>query len=118
MEGSATAQVKVQTLPGQSAETVILKVTGPLTIYNFFDFQKLTRETKARILLIDLSDVPYIDSAAMGSLVGVHVSRESSGGKYAIVGANNRLKTAFEVTNISTFLVLYPTVEEAEAALA
>lgn len=118
MEHHPTSPVHVETLRGDSPETVILKVDGPLTIHNFFEFQDLSRQQKAAVLLIDLSGVPYIDSAALGSLVGIHVSRGNAGKKYAIVGANERLQNVFRITGITGFLVTFPTVGEAEAALA
>lgn len=105
-------------MDGNTPDTKILKVTGPLTIHNFFDFQDLSREQGAAILLIDLTEVPYIDSAALGSLVGIHVSRGNAGKKYGIVGANDRLQNLFALTCVSQFLVTFPTQGEAEAALA
>lgn len=117
MEHHPTIAAHVETLQGRSPDAVILKVHGPLTIHNFFDFQDLSRQQRAPVLLIDLSGVAYIDSAALGSLVGIHVSRENAGKKYAITGANERLHNVFRVTAVSGFLVTYPNVEEAEAAL-
>ena len=118
MEHHPTSSVEIETRTGASPDVTILKVTGPLTIHNFFDFQDLTRKQTAPVLLIDLSGVPYIDSAALGSLVGVHVSRENSGKRYAIIGANERLQSLFRMTLIDQFLVTFPTLAEAEPALA
>jgi anti-anti-sigma regulatory factor len=70
MEHHPTSPVHVESLEGSSPETAILKITGPLTIHNFFDFQDLARQQTAPVFIIDLTDVPYIDSAALGSLVG------------------------------------------------
>jgi len=95
-----------------------LKVSGPLTIHNFFEFQDLSRKQAAPVLLIELSGVPYIDSAALGSLVGIHVSRGNAGKKYALVGANERLQSVFRIAGVSQFLVTFPSVAEAESALA
>ena len=117
MEHHSTKPVAVQVLQGHSSDTAILRVSGSLTIHNFFEFQDLTRKTGARVLLIDLSDVPYIDSAALGSLIGVHVSRENANKNYAIVGANERLQNLFNLTKVSQFLITFPTVAEAEVAL-
>ena len=117
VEHHPTSPVTVETLPANLPDAVILKINGPLSIHNFFDFQDLSRKQTAPLLLIDLSEVPYIDSAAVGSLVGVHVSREHSGKKYAIIGANDRVQNIFRMTAVSQFLVTFPTVAEAEAAL-
>lgn len=117
MEHHPTTSVTVDKLTGSSPDIVILKVSGPLSIHNFFDFQNQSRTETAPVLIVDVSDVPYIDSAALGSLVGVHVSRGKIGKKYAIVGANDRLRNLFELTNIAQYLVTFPDVASAEAAL-
>lgn len=116
MEHQPTTPASVEVLQGATSDVGIIKVSGPLTIHNFFEFQDLTRQQTAPVLLIDLSGVPYIDSAALGSLVGVHVSRESAKKKYAIVGATERLQNLFSLTNISKFLITFPTLAEAETA--
>ena len=97
----------------------ILKLTGPVTIHNFSGLQELVEKPDSLppILLIDLSQVPYIDSAALGSLVAIHVASEQSGRKYALVGANSRLKNLFELAYVRAFLVIYDSIEEAESHL-
>ena len=48
----------------------LLRLTGPVTISNFFEFQSLIRGNTSRRLILDLSQVPYIDSAGIGALGG------------------------------------------------
>lgn len=110
-------RVDLQSRPGRRAGVTVLTVKGPLTIQNFFDFQEAARRNSP-VTIIDLGGVPFLDSAALGCLVGVHVSCERSGRKYAIVRTPERIQTMFSMTGISDFLVVYPTVEDAEAALA
>ena len=109
--------VKIETFPGSKNGVHILKVTGPLTIYNFFEFQDFTRKDTSPIRIIDLGGVPYMDSAALGSLLGVHVSCEKNQRKYAVVNLPERLQTMFSMAGVSEYLVTYPTVEDAESAL-
>ena len=86
-------------------------------MHNFFDFQELTRKQPApRVLLIDLTDVPYIDSAALGSFVGVHVSCDKTGRKYALINPNERLKKLFAMSNLDQLLITHNSIAEAEQA--
>ena len=39
------------------------------------------------------------------------------GRKYALVGANERLRSVFDLTRVATFLVVYESLAEAEANL-
>ncbi len=82
----------------------MLKVSGPLTIRNFFDFQDLTRTQQSPVLIVDLGGVPYMDSAALGSVLGIHVSRGKHGRKYALINVSERLKTMFTVCGVSDVL--------------
>ena len=58
-----------------------------------------------------------MDSAALGSIMGVHVSRQRVQRKYAVVGANARLETLFKVAGVMDLLVRYPNTAEALKAL-
>ncbi len=83
---------------------------------NLFQFQALVRAEEAPVIIIDLTNVPYVDSAGIGSLMGAHVSRQKDGHSLALVGVNNRVKDALEVTRVLQFLSVYPSVAEAEGA--
>ncbi len=117
MNSETSQEVRVETLAGSRPGVTILKVKGPLTIRNFFDFQDQTRSHKSPVLIIDVGEVPYLDSAALGSLLGVHVSCGKNGRKYGLVNVSDRLKTMFTVTGVSDVLVTFSSVAEAEAAL-
>ena len=69
------------------------------------------------VTLLDIAEVPYMDSATIGTIVRLHTSCEQKNVKYAIVGAGERIKTLFHVTGIEKVLVQYPTVDAALAAL-
>ena len=94
---------------------VVLRLHGPLLLGNFFPLQTTVRADDSSVLIIDVSDMPYIDSAGIGCLVGAHVSRENSGRKLFIVGANDRLLTSLKVTRVDQLFVLVPTVQQAIA---
>jgi len=110
--------VTITTFPGSKEGVHILKVNGPLTIYNFFAFQDFTRKDTSPVLIIDLGEVPYMDSAALGCLLGVHVSSEKNHRKYGVVNLPERLQTMFSMAGVSEYLVTFPTVADAEAALS
>ena len=95
----------------------IVKLSGPFTISTVFEFQDTIRTNHPPITIVDLADVPYMDSAALGSLMGLHVSCQQHGLRYALVGASQRLHMVFRVSGVDALLVSYPTLAEAEAAL-
>lgn len=95
----------------------VLKLTGPFTLSTIFDFQDAMRTIQPPITMVDLTGVPYMDSAAMGALMGLHVSCQQHGRRYALVGASDRLQTVLRVSGVASVLVLFPTLAEAEAGL-
>ena len=102
---------KVEKGPG----TTVLQLHGPLLLGNFFPLQTMVRTDTSPLLIIDVSDMPYIDSAGIGCLVGAHVSRENSGRKMVLVGANDRLVTSLKVTKVEQLFTLAPDMDQALA---
>lgn len=98
-----------------SGGTSILRLHGPLLLGNFFSFQAMVRSDEADLLIVDMSDVPYIDSAGIGCLVGAHVSRENAGRKLIVAGAGERLVNALKITRVDQLFQFAPDVEQAKA---
>lgn len=97
------------------AGTSVLRLHGPLLLGNFFSFQSMVRSDGASLLIIDMSDVPYIDSAGIGCLVGAHVSRQNAGRKLVVAGAGERLHNSLKITRVDQLFTFAPDVEQAKA---
>ena len=94
----------------------ILHLTGPILISNLFDFQTRVRGNTARALILDLSGVPYIDSAGIGALVGAYVNHQKDGRSLALVGVNERVRNALKVTHVESFFRFFDSVASAGSA--
>jgi anti-sigma B factor antagonist len=88
---------------GAGDPTIVLHLKGPVLIANLFSFQTKVREYQAQNLVLDMTEVPYIDSAAMGVLVGAYVSREKSGKDLLLVGVTPRVRAVLQVTQVERF---------------
>jgi anti-anti-sigma factor len=108
----------IEDLPGSREGIRILRLSGPLTLSNLFGFQSRLRADTSRALVLDFTDVPLADSAGIGALVGAHVSRQKDGRSLGLVGVNQRILNALEVTRVQNFFHFYGTVAEAEQAAA
>jgi anti-sigma B factor antagonist len=96
----------------------VLSLQGPLTASNAPIFQNaLRREEPAPTLILDLSDVPYVDSAGLGLLVSAFVSRQKAGRKMILSGINPRVQKLFEITRMQDLFLIFASPEEAIAAL-
>ena len=108
----------IEEIPGSREGIRILRLTGPLTLSNLFGFQSQLRADQSRGLILDFTDVPLADSAGIGALVGAYVTRQKEGRSLGLVGVNQRILNALEVTRVQNFFHFFATVAEAEQAAA
>jgi len=104
--------------PGSREGIRIWRLSGPLSLVNLFGFQSKLRADSSRALILDFTDVPLADSAGIGALVGAHVTRQKDGRSLGLVGVNQRIHNALEVTRVENFFRFYGTIAEAEQAAA
>jgi anti-anti-sigma factor len=104
---------------GKTPGTVILKLTGPVTLRNLFDLQsQLRRGDPPRISILDLSGVPYMDSAGMGAIMNYYVHCTNKKGRLVVAGVSARVAELFRMTKVDSVIPLEASVESAEARLA
>jgi anti-sigma B factor antagonist len=101
---------------------VVLALSGTMTMGNQlqkfeWDIQELLKNNQNRIVL-DISDVSYLDSSAIGVLVGSHGKVRDSGGDLRLAGATARIASIFKMTGIDSLLHLDPSRDAAISALA
>jgi anti-sigma B factor antagonist len=73
-------------------------------------------EEKPKRLIVDLSQVPYIDSSGIAVLIGAMQSLELEGGLFLIAGAREGVRMIFESAKLDQYFKLFPNVEAATAA--
>jgi anti-anti-sigma factor len=117
MEKSSSPQVRIETLTGARPDILIVRVYGALEITNFSEFEEMTRRSESPVLIVDLAEVPYIDSAVLGSMVAMHVACARNQRKYALVNMNSRIQNMLTVSGVGEIMVIYPTLAAAQAAL-
>ncbi len=98
-----------------SSGAAILRLEGPLTLHTLFDFQDLARKQASPALILDMSGVPYMDSAGLGSVLGVLASCQRHGRGFAVACVNERIRTLFTVGHVDGLLPTFESVEIAES---
>ena len=112
----AEQHLQLEEMPGSREGVQIMRLTGPLTLMNVFGFQSKVRADQSRVLVLDFAAVPLADSAGIGALVGAYVSRQRDGRSLALVGVNQRIHQALEVTRVENFFRFFESVADAEKA--
>ena len=95
----------------------VLRLRGPLTYDNLPLFQNAIRRETTPTLILDLTEVPYIDSAGLGSLVGTYVSCHKAGQQVVLTGVNERVAKLFQITKVEPLFLTFPSLEDAFQAL-
>jgi len=74
-------------------------------------------EAKEPRLVVDFSEVTYIDSSGLATLVEYVQNALKFGGRFALGGVSERLRTVFDLARLGEIFAIYPSTAEAKAAL-
>ena len=66
-------------------------------------------------LVVDLSDVGFMDSTGLGLLVGVLKRVRTAGGRLVLVVAPDKLRKVFELTGLTQLFTIHDSLDEALA---
>lgn len=104
------------TSAGAKQGTTIVTLDGPFTLANMFKLQADLRELRAaECLIMDLTLVPYMDSAGLGVVMNSYVAAQSGGRKFLVAGVNDRVRALMEMTKVDSILKICDSVEAALA---
>ncbi len=67
---------------------------------------------RPRRLILDLRDVPYMDSSGVGTLVEILRRVKDYKGTMALVGLTPRVRSVFEITKLDQFFTIRDTEQE------
>lgn len=109
-----TENIEIQRAAGAGPKTTILHLNGPLTLATLFDFQTAVRQNGTTDTIVDLTKVPYIDSAGLGAILAHWAHTQNSKDKFAVVGASERVQVLFKLTKVDAILPIFPSIEAAE----
>lgn len=112
----------IEQMPAPAPHIGVFRFSGPFTARDMF--QTLTPAEMRQLLdpaagdacavqVLDLTAVPYMDSAGLGMIVG-HFSRcQAKGVKLTLVGLGPKVLELFRITNMHELIPTAATVEDA-----
>ncbi len=102
----------------QTSEYTLCRPIGELDAYTVGQFRDALAElASVERLLIDLSDVPFMDSSGLGALIGgIRRAREADG-DVAVACGRPTLTRLLHTTGFDRIVAVADTVEAAAAAL-
>ncbi len=103
----------------ESADHTVCRPVGELDAYTVGQFREsLADLASVPRLLIDLSAVPFMDSAGLGALIGGIRRAREAGGDVAVACSRPTLTRLLHTTGFDRIVPVTETVEEAALALA
>jgi anti-sigma B factor antagonist len=109
---------------GVSRESVggatVLSVRGEVDVYSAPTLsENLAQllEEGATAIVVDLSEVAFLDSTGLGALIGARSATEDADGRLAVVCTNDRILKLFTITGLDSVFEIFPTTAEAVAGI-
>jgi len=72
-------------------------------------------EKKPERMVIDLSDVTYLDSAGLAALIQAMQKVEAYGGKFLLAGLQETVRSIFEISRLDQVFRIFPDTDTALA---
>jgi anti-anti-sigma factor len=116
----------IERAEGKTAGTVIFRLRGPFTqrdmfaslapveVDNMLNFQSEPSERLPKLNILDLTEVPYMDSAGLGRIVRHYVHCRGKGVRMVAVGVSQRVVELFKMTKVDAVIPMAGTVEEVD----
>ena len=108
-------QMEFERTPTGSADVFVFRLKGPFILGTMFELQNALREPDLKGCILDFGEVPYMDSAGLGVILGHFAHTQRSGTKMALIGVSPRVHKIFEITHTDQILPIFANPEEAHA---
>ena len=102
----------------ETAEYTVCRPVGELDAYTVGQFRESLGDlASAGRLIIDLSEVPFMDSAGLGALIGGIRRAREAGGQVAVACSRPTLTRLLHTTGFDRIVPVTEAISEAAAAL-
>lgn len=121
-----SAPLTIERTTGKSPSTVIIRLCGHFTardmygsltpdeLRKVFDLETAAGEMPIALNILDLTDVPYMDSMGLGMIVTHHVRCHNRGIRMIAAGVSPRVLQLLTLTKVDGVIPMAATVEDAE----
>jgi len=111
-------KLDLEKVPSSNKDLTIYKATGKLSLETVNEFiQKLRAETAMNVVL-DMSGINFMDSAGVGALASLFVSRRNQQKKFALAALSAQSTAVVTVAGLQNLLPVYKSTNEAVAKKA
>jgi anti-sigma B factor antagonist len=114
------SRVEVSVSKHGADDVRVVGVSGEVDVYAAPELRERLSEMleDGRPVVVDLTEVGFLDSTGLGALVAARTSAAERGVTLPLVCTNQRILKLFTITGLDGVFKIYDTVDEAVAALA
>jgi anti-anti-sigma factor len=117
-----SSKFTIERSQGKTPGTVIFRLSGQFTARDMYGSLSPTalrntfesEEDNDALHILDLTEVPYMDSAGLGLIVSHYVRCQGRGVRLVVAGVSARVLQLFEMTTVDKFFPRVATVDEAD----
>jgi anti-sigma B factor antagonist len=97
----STSEFTLETVKGPGE--ILVRCSGRITTATTATLQSTIRSLipETERIVLDLTDVSYLDSSGLGALVGLYISAKRQHCELKLINLNQRLKQLFRLTNLA-----------------
>lgn len=107
------AHLDLEKLSSTNGNNLVTRLNGKLSLETVHNFIQTLRPEPAAHLVLDMSGVSFLDSAGVGALVSIFVSRRNHGKSLALAGLTQQGTAVLQVAGLTKLIPTFPTVEAA-----
>ncbi len=111
-------KLSLQVHGGARPDETVIVLQGVLTAETAFQFRDSVRKNDCTTLIVDMSQVRYVDSSGLGVLIGSYVTFERTSRRLLLAGLNDWIWDLFRTCKIEDVFTRYPTVADAEKTVS
>ena len=106
--------------PQSTDDILVVEVAGEIDLFTAPELKAAITEgldDGSEKVVIDLTRTTFLDSTALGVLIGTVKRLRDNDGSMTIVNSDRNIAKTLEITGLDQILKIYPTRDEAVAAL-
>lgn len=108
--------IRLETAIGEKSGIPVVTVAGEIDVFTASEFKSAINKAAnagAANLVVDLTDVSYMDSSGFGVLLGATKRMRPRGGGINLVGCNPAIERMLVITNLDTIFGMFKSVDDA-----
>ncbi len=104
---------ETKTIYNANVITVKGKLMGGPEAEDFHNILKSSIDNDIKNIVVDLSDVGFVNSSGIGILVRGFTTMKNAGGNLKLAGISDKVSGVLAITKLNSIFEQYPTVDEA-----